>query len=118
MRASYTRSYAESLRPMLNAHMFNAGLSYAFRRASINAAFRWTADTPWNSTGTQYRRHRAALDGGGAFRLTDRISFFFSARNLLNTPIINMEQVGANPAVGRVHDKMGTLWTFGLKGTL
>ena len=62
--------------------------------------------------------HRAALDGGGGFRINDRISFFFSVRNLLNTPIINMEQVGVNPAVGRVYDKMGTLWTFGLKGTL
>ncbi len=92
---------------MLTPHMLNAGVSYSFWRASVNASYRWSGDSPWNAAGTQYRRHPSVVDAGGAFSLSDRISFFFTVKNVFSTPYLNMEKVGANPAGVRVYDKAG-----------
>lgn len=116
IRASYTRNYAETIHALLTPQMANAGFSYRFRRTDFNVAFRWTDNTPFNITGTQYRRHWGVVDIGGAYRISDRLSFVFTAKNILDAPVIYMEKSGANAPLGRQYDRIGTLWNFGIKG--
>jgi TonB-dependent receptor len=115
VRASYTRNYADMLRVYVVPHAVAGGFSYSWRRLSITTNCTWTHDTPWNSTGTQFRRHRAVVDSGGSWRFTDKISSFVSVRNVTNSPLLVMEQVDANPAAVRRYEVHGTAWTFGLK---
>ncbi|MBI5688994.1 MAG: hypothetical protein HZC55_02770 [Verrucomicrobia bacterium] len=53
-------------------------------------------------------RHRANLDVGGGDRINSRYSVFLSARDILSTPIITMEQVGSSPAIGQLYGVDGT----------
>ncbi|MGH7945565.1 MAG: TonB-dependent receptor domain-containing protein, partial [Opitutaceae bacterium] len=115
VRASYTRNYAAIPRTNLVPHAINAGVSYGHRRLSVYASMNWRDDYALNLAGTRLIRRRAELDIGGSFRCTQRLSVFFSARNLANEPLIVMETNGANPAVAQTYDINGTSWTFGVK---
>jgi TonB-dependent receptor len=115
VRASYTRNYADTLRVNVVPHAIAGGFSYSRRRLSLNTNVTWSDDTPWNSTGTQFRRHRAVADSGGSWRFTDKFSLFVSVRNVTNSPLLIMEQVGTNPAAVQRYEVHGTAWTFGLK---
>jgi TonB-dependent receptor len=121
VRASYTRNYAEIPRVNMIPHSINAGLSYAFRRVNVYTNLNWRDNYPraiaTTPTGTnRFSRHRANLDIGGGYRITERYSFFFSARNLFNEPYLIMEKVGVNPAAVQSTEVTGTNWTFGVKG--
>lgn len=116
VRASYTRNYAEILTPNMVPHSANAGLSYSFKRFNVYANGNWRDNYPTVATGNRFYRHRINVDLGGGVRLTSRLNFFVSARNIMNEPYVIMEQVGANPAVSQFYEVNGTNWTFGLKG--
>ena len=117
VRASYTRNYAEIKKANMIPHSLNAGVSYAYRRASAYANLTWRDDYPTTVTGNpRFYRHRTNLDIGGSYRFNARYSAFFSARNIFNEPYIVMEQVGANPAAAQFYQVIGTNWTFGIKG--
>jgi outer membrane receptor protein involved in Fe transport len=115
VRASYTRNYAEILTVNMIPHSINAGISYAYGRFNAYTNMNWRDNYPNNTTGTRFWRHRANLDIGGGYRLSQRTSLFFSARNIFNEPYLIMEQVGANPAVSQFYEVNGTNWTFGVK---
>jgi len=116
IRASYTRSYASIPKANMVPHSINAGLSYSYRRFSIYSNLNWRDNYPTTVTGNpRFYRHRANLDIGGGFPLSNRISFFFSARNLFNEPYLIMEQVGANAPVVQFYEVNGTNWTAGVK---
>lgn len=117
VRASYSRNYAGIINPNMSPHLVSGGLSYSAGRFSLYTNANWSDDVPTNAAGTGYRRHRSTLDAGGSYRINSRLSFFFSARNLLNAPFINMQKYGNNPPVAVSHQVFGTAWTFGLKGT-
>ena len=57
------------------------------------------------------------IDIGGGYRITPRMNFFFSARNIFNEPYLIMERQGANPAALQFYEVNGINWTFGVKGT-
>jgi TonB-dependent receptor len=121
VRASYTRNYAEIPTVNMIPHSINAGLSYAFRRVNVYTNLNWRDNYPnviaTTATGTnRYYRHRANLDIGGGYRISDRYSFFFSTRNIFNEPYLIMEKVAANPAAVQFTEVNGINWTFGVKG--
>ena len=114
--ANYSRNYASIAYPSMVPHSAKAGFSYAYRRLRLNAGYTWRDTTRTNTSGTQFQRHRALVDAGGSWRLTDKLSFFCTANNIFNSPEVFMEQIGATPAVTLTYAKYGTLWTVGLKG--
>ncbi len=116
VRASYTRSYASIPKANMVPHSVNGGLSYSYRRFNAYTSLTWRDNYPTTITGNpRFYRHRTNLDIGGGYRITDKISFFFSARNLFNEPYLIMEQVGANAPVVQFYEVNGTNWTFGVK---
>jgi TonB-dependent receptor len=117
IRASYTRNYAAIRKANMIPHSINGGLSYAYRRFNAYANLNWRDNYPTTVTGNpRFYRHRANVDIGGGYRITERYSFFFSARNIFNEPYVIMEQVGNNPAVAQFYEVNGINWTFGVKG--
>lgn len=120
VRASYTRNYAELRTVGMIPHSVNAGVSYANRRFSANVNVNWRDDYPLSTSTTtlRYQRARTNMDIGANVRLSERTRFFFSARNILNDPYLDMEQVRDNPEAARVYSANGTNWTFGLKVTM
>jgi TonB-dependent receptor len=118
VRANYTRSYASIRRANMVPHSINGGLSYGYRRVNVYANLNWRDNYPTTVTGTpRFYRHRANVDIGGGYRISDRYNFFFSARNLFNEPFVIMEKLGANPAVSQFYEVNGINWSFGVKAT-
>jgi iron complex outermembrane recepter protein len=115
-RFSYTRNYSEVITPNMSPHGANAGLNYSFRRLQLNASTYWRDNVPTNIAGTSFNRHRMPLDIGGGYKLSSRYSLFFTGRNLLNEPVISMQQLGSAPAVVTTYEMTGAIWTFGVKG--
>jgi iron complex outermembrane receptor protein len=116
IRGSYTRSYASIAKANMIPHSINGGISYGYRWFNVYANLNWRDNYPTTITGNpRFYRHRANLDIGGSYRLTPRVSFFFSARNVFNEPYVIMEKVGSNPAVAQFYEVNGTNWTFGVK---
>lgn len=62
---------------------------------------------PTNAAGTTFQRHRLNLDASGGYRFNQRISFFATVRNVLNTPHILMQKTGANPMVATTFQMFG-----------
>jgi TonB-dependent receptor len=116
VRASYTRSYAEVITPLMSPHGISAGLNYSFNRLNVYGSVNWRDDTPTNVAGTNYNRHRSTIDVGGSVRITNRYTFLFSGRNVRSEPVITMQKIGENPAVAQTYERTGTIWTFGIKG--
>ncbi|MBL9211736.1 MAG: TonB-dependent receptor [Opitutaceae bacterium] len=116
IRASYTRSYASIPKANMIPHSVNAGLSYANRFFNVYSNLNWRDNYRTTITGNpRFYRHRANIDIGGGFRVSSRINFFFSARNIFNEPYLIMEQVGSNAPVVQFYEVNGTNWTFGVK---
>ncbi len=117
VRGSYTRLYAEVRRANLSPHLASGGLNYTLRRLNVYANWNWIDDVNTNLAGTTYRRHRTNLDAGGSWRLSPTYSLSVSARNLLDTPYINMQRFITGPIAMSRHETVGTSWTLALKGT-
>lgn len=116
VRASYGRTYASTVRTLLAPHMIKAGVSYGYRRFNANISYRWSDNTPTNTTLTRYLRHSSAVDAGGTYGFSERYSLFFSVKNLFDAPIIEMEQADNVTALGRTYTRGRTIWLFGVKG--
>jgi len=117
VRGSYTRLYAEIPRANLTPHLASGGLNYSLNRLNVYTNWNWSDDVNTNVAGTTYRRHRTNLDAGGGWRLNNTYSLSVSARNLLNTPYINMQRFVTGPTAMTRHESVGVSWTFALKGT-
>ena len=116
IRASYARGYASIPKANLVPHSINAGLSYSYRRLNLYSNLNWRDNYPTTVTGNpRFYRHRANLDIGGGYWISDRLNFFFSARNIFNEPYLIMEQVGKNAPVVQFYEVNGINWTFGIK---
>jgi TonB-dependent receptor len=117
VRAAYTRNYAEIITPNLTPNSLSAGLNYSLLRFSTNVNWTWADNVPLSVTGLSYRRHRANLDAGAGWRLSNHLSLSVNARNLLNTPYINMQWVAPTAPVWTRNETTGISWTFAVKGT-
>jgi TonB-dependent receptor len=117
VRAAYTRNYAEVITPNLTPHAVSGGLNYSLGRLGANVNWTWAHDVPLSNTGLSYRRHRANLDAGLSWRLTNHLSFSANARNLTNSPYINMQWVAPSAPVWTRNETTGVSWTFAVKGT-
>jgi TonB-dependent receptor len=115
VRANYTRNYAQVIIANMAPHLISAGLTYSNNPVNLYANMNWASSTSTNTTGTQYLRHRINIDIGGSYRFNSKISGFFSVRNILNEPYIQMEQVGNVPAMVRFYQKFGVTPTVGVK---
>ncbi|MBI5768035.1 MAG: TonB-dependent receptor [Verrucomicrobia bacterium] len=113
--ASYTRTYASSIRPGMVPHMIGGTLSYRHRRVSLGVSGKWTDDTPMSSTGNiTYRKLRTMIDVNGTFQITPRASVFFQARNIFNVPEYRYQ---IDPSFITQYVTFGTVLTCGVKGT-
>jgi TonB-dependent receptor len=122
VRGSYTRNYqglapGTAATPNLAPHQASAGLNYTFRRFSTNVNWTWSDDVPLTTTGLSYRRHRANLDTGASFSLTNHVNLSVSVRNLTNSAYINMQWVAPSAPVWTRNETTGVSWTFAIKGT-
>src|SRR6185369_15046762 len=116
VRGSYTRLYAEVPRANLTPHLASGGINYTLKKLNVYANWNWSDDVNTNVAGTTYRRHRTNLDAGGSWRLNNTYSLSISARNLLNTPYINMQKFASGPTAVTRHEIVGVSWTFAVKG--
>jgi len=113
--ASYTRNYANVLKPGMVPHMMGGTLSYRHRRLSLGLSGKYTDATPFSATGNiTYRKLRTMIDLNGAFQLTRRTSVFFHARNIFNAPEYRYQ---VDPSTITQYVTFGTILTAGIKGT-
>ncbi|MFM8533222.1 MAG: TonB-dependent receptor domain-containing protein [Acidimicrobiia bacterium] len=117
VRGSYTRLYSELPRANLTPHLASGGIDYTLNRLNLYASWNWSADVMGNLAGTLYRRHRTNVDAGGGWRLSNRYSLSVSARNILDTPFIDMLRYASGPTALYRYETVGVSWTFALKGT-
>lgn len=113
--ASYTRTYANTIKPGMVPHMLGGTLSYRHKRLSLGVSGKYTDTTPFTATGNiTYRKLRTMIDLNGAFQLTRRTSVFFHARNIFNTPEYRYQ---VDPTFITQYVTFGPILTFGLKGS-
>lgn len=120
VNASYVRSYANQPLSGVIPHSIRAGLSYRYRQFNVYGNMSWRPDYPINSIklydlGSRFYRHRTDLDIGGSYRISQRYSFFFSARDITAEPYIQMTQ-HADAARETLLFMNHTNWLFGIKG--
>ena len=112
--ASYTRTYASTRRASMTPHMISGTLSYRHRGLTFGVAGKWTDATPFTTTGViTYRKARTMIDLNGGYQLTARTGVFFQVRNLFN---IGEYRYQIDPSYPTSDTRVGTFWTFGLKG--
>jgi len=113
--ASYTRNYANVIKPGMVPHMLGGSLSWRHRRVSLGVSGKYTDATPFSATGNiTYRKLRTMVDLNGSFQLTRRTTAFFQARNIFNAPEYRYQ---LDPSVITQDVTFGTILTFGLKGS-
>ncbi|MFO1451073.1 MAG: TonB-dependent receptor [Opitutaceae bacterium] len=114
---AYTRLYSNARRPGRVPHRASANLGWAHGRYSIRAGAVWSNATPWTNTYGRWRPDELKVDLSGGYRINQRSSLFFQARNLTNRPLIVYDGAieGTAGAVSRVVNA-GVLWQFGVKG--
>jgi TonB-dependent receptor len=113
--ASYTRNYANVIKPGMVPHMLGGTLSYRHRRLSLGLSGKYTDATPFSATGNiTYRKLRTMIDLNGAFQITRRTSVFFHARNIFNAPEYRYQ---VDPSVITQYVTFGTILTAGIKGS-
>ncbi len=117
VRANYTRAYATEMKTNLVPHSINSGISYTYRRFNVYANGNWNDDFPLTSTGATYQRHRIQIDAGAGYKITPTISLSFSARNLTDTPYIQMQEVAPSGPTLYDHLRIGATYTLALKTT-
>ncbi len=112
--ASYTRTYASARRTSMVPHMISGMLTYRHRGVTFGVAGKWTDHTPFSTTGTiVYRKARTMIDLNGGYQLTPRTGIFFQVRNLFNVPEFRYQW---DPGFPTMHTRVGTFYTFGVKG--
>jgi TonB-dependent receptor len=112
--ASYTRTYASARRAAMTPHMIGGTLSYRHRGLTFGVAGKWTDATPFSTTGViSYRKARTMIDLNGGYQLTARTGLFFQVRNLFN---IAEYRYQIDPSYLTSDTRVGTFYTFGLKG--
>lgn len=121
IRASYTRVDLET-----PAGVFVSGvvpnsvkgtLGWSYGRVSLSFSAIWSDDSgPWLNNLNRYQKANTKCDLSGSVRLTERLSFYFAARNVFEQSHRIMERSVGNPDVLYRYENYGTNWTFGMRG--
>ncbi len=112
--ASYTRTYANALRALMTPHMISGTVSYRHRGITFGVAGKWTSETPAAINALiDYRKARTMIDLNGGYQLTQRMGLFFQIRNVFNVPEYRYR---LEPHYPTIHTRVGTFYTFGIKG--
>jgi iron complex outermembrane recepter protein len=114
--ASYTRTYASERRGGLRPHKLSGGVDLKYKRLTLGLKGVWEDVTPWTNTVGRYRPSIVRWDLGGSYRITDRVSVYFSGRNILEEPHRIFERIGGNRSVLWRLENYGSNWTFGVNG--
>jgi TonB-dependent receptor len=119
LNLSYTRNYANQYFPGVTPHKVAGSLGWSIGRLSFRSGVVWQDDTPFTSVFGRFQRHNLKVDFGGAYRLSDRLSFFFQGRNVFNDPNLLYEgdPLRGQPAVLYRYGNFGVSWVAGVKGT-
>lgn len=116
LSASYTRTYASERRNGLVPHNLKGGIGYSYKRFRVGLNAVWRDDSPWNNN-VRYLKANVKFDLNGSFKITNRIAFTFSGRNITEVPHRIFETSAGNPDVIWRYENYGTNWTFGVSGT-
>ncbi len=118
LNLSYTRNYANQYFPGVTPHKVAGSLGWSIGRLSFRSGVVWQDDTPFTSVFGRFQRHNLKVDFGGSYRLSDRLSFFFQGRNVLNNPNLLYEgdPLRGQPAVLYRYGNFGVSWVAGVKG--
>ena len=118
LNLSYTRNYANQYFPGVTPHKVAGSLGWSIGRLSFRSGVVWQDDTPFTSVFGRFQRHNLKVDFGGSYRLSDRLSFFFQGRNVLNDPNLLYEgdPLRGQPAVLYRYGNFGVSWVAGVKG--
>lgn len=118
LNLSYTRNYANQYFPGVTPHKVAGSLGWSIGRLSFRSGVVWQDDTPFTSVFGRFQRHNLKVDFGGAYRLSDRLSFFFQGRNVFNDPNLLYEgdPLRGQPAVLYRYGNFGVSWVAGVKG--
>jgi hypothetical protein len=112
--ASYTRTYANLIKPGMVPHMMGGTLSYRYGRLALGVSGKYTDATPFSATGIiTYRKLRTMIDVNGTFQTSRRTSVFFQARNIFNIPEYRYQ---GDPSAITQYVTFGTILTVGMKG--
>jgi iron complex outermembrane receptor protein len=115
---SYTRT--ETSRRVYNAvpHSIKGGVRYAYKRFTLSFNGIWRDDTPWFvGSSNRYLKSNVKYDISGGVRLSERVTFYFSGRNIFEVPHRIFETTAGNPDVLWRYENYGTNWSFGFRGT-
>jgi TonB-dependent receptor len=112
--ASYTRTYASTVKTGMVPHMIGAAISYRHRRLSLGVSGKYTDATPYSLTAPVYRKGRTMIDLNGGYQFSKRLSVFFQVRNLFNIP---ENRYQGDPTIISYNVTFGTILTAGIKGT-
>lgn len=116
INASYTRTYADRRILGLVPHNIKGGVSYRYKRFNVGLNAVWRDNSPWNNN-VRYLKANVKFDLNGAFKITNRVAFTFSGRNIFQEPHRIFETSAGNPDVLWRYENYGTNWTFGVSGT-
>ena len=118
LNLSYTRNYANQYFPGVTPHKVAGSLGWSIGRLSFRSGLVWQDDTPFTSIFGRFQRRNLKVDFGGAYRMSDRLSFFFQGRNVLNDPNLLYEgdPRRGQPAVLYRYGNFGVSWVAGVKG--
>ncbi|WP_415910873.1 carboxypeptidase-like regulatory domain-containing protein [Oleiharenicola sp. Vm1] len=121
LTASYTRTYVETppAQVVLGVipHTLKGTLGYRNTRLNLSFSAIWQDDSGPFQAANRYQKRNVKCDLSGAITINDRLQFFFSGRNIFETPHLLMEKSAGNPDVLFRYENYGTNWTFGIKGS-
>lgn len=103
--------------PGIAPHVINGGINYHYRRFAGGVRARWTADTGTTSTYNTWLQQNTKFDVNASYKLSDKLSLTFSARNITNVPDhtyvgTNRQQIGG----GRAIEYYGAYIYAGIRG--
>lgn len=119
VNVSYTRNYANQYFPGVTPHKVAGSLGWSIGLLSFRGGAVWQDDTPFTTLFGRFQRHNVKVDFGGAYRLTQNLSFFFQGRNVFNDPNLLYEgdPIRGQPALLYRYGNYGVSWIFGVKGS-
>jgi iron complex outermembrane recepter protein len=103
--------------PGIAPYVVNYGVDFTYRSLSLGVKARWTDKMPTTGTYNTWMQQNTKIDASASYRLTNKYSIYFNARNLLNVPDHTFTGTDTTRiAGGRQFEYYGAYIYAGLKG--